>query len=511
MTAAYLNRGSKVYMWGLAAVLIAVSTAPILILYAQALVKLLTENSFKVPQISIGLLLRSLSLSLVSTLLCTLLGIASALFVWSCRPKAASRLMSMLLICALIPHFIHVHSWIKAADFLNNILGYLIPLSPDFTGNGAVIWTTAMSYLPFTAGLGYLGFKSLPAGTIDLLKTEDDSFKSFLRIIVPYSLPFVLTGMIFVFLITINDFAIPSVFGVSVYALELFALFSAGGNIYAIALAASPLVLLSVILLAVFLKLASSIDLTDDFSNAGSPYERSPAGGVVLAVFAGIPVAAMVAESLKVKEIVEVLIRSTGQISYSLLTSMLTAVIAVLPAALFSYLRSHTRKGRWVTILLALPFLIPSAMLGLSLISFWNKSILSDIYTSPVMPSIGLAIRFGILAILYMSYRFDRIDREITDAMKLEISAAGGFFRIVLPLLARDMAACMMLIFALSMGEYGIVLLLTPPGYQMVTVKIYNYIHYGASEIVFALNMIVLLSVLAAGSIIMKLYRKRNI
>lgn len=503
-------RSLKFSIWGLSAVLLAVMTAPILFLYAKAVLKLLTESGFAVPAVNIGLFFRSLLLTLESTLLCAVMGFIAALFIWGFESNVRSRLIGILVICALIPHFIHVHSWIKAVDLVNSAIQDLTPFSPNFTGRGAVIWTTAISYLPFTAALTYLGFSSVPAQTLDMIKTEDDTYRSFSRIILPYSAPFILTGMIFVFLITINDFAIPSVFGVSVYALELFALFSAGSDIYSVALAAAPLMILSVVLLAVFLRLISRGEFPDDFSSGRSPYRRSRSGGAVLVVFAGIPAAAMIVESLKVREIADVLSQSAGQITYSFLISVLTAFTVVIPAALYSYLRSRTGGGKVITILLSLPFLIPSAILGLSLISFWNTPLLSALYMSPVMPAIGLTVRFGILAILFMSYRFARIDREISDSLRLDVSAAKAFFSVVLPMMLKDITACLLLVFALAMGEYGVVLLITPPGYQMMTIKIYNYIHYGASEIVFALNMTILAGVLVAGILVMRLYKPKG-
>jgi len=109
-----------------------------------------------------------------------------------------------------------------------------------------------------------------------------------------------------------------------------------------------------------------------------------------------------------------------------------------------------------------------------------------------------------------MSFRFDRIDRDLSDSARLEVSAAERFFKVILPLTIKDVSACMLLIFALAMGEYAIVILITPPGFQMITVKIYNYIHYGASEIVFALNMTIFFTVIAAGAILMRIYREER-
>lgn len=492
-------------------------TGPLFLLYGKAILRLLFREEFKVPSINMALFARSIGISVASTILCTVFGAFCALFVWSLSHGTRRKAFYALLICALIPPFIHVHSWIKAVDYLNGIILDISGVGFNFTGTGAVVWTTAFSYLPFTAVLFYLGFMSIPAEVLELTQVEGHPFKVFQRIIIPFTTNYLLIGFIFVFLITVNDYSIASVFGVSVYALELFALYSAGGDIYAIAFTALPLIGLAAGLMILISFLTKDRGIKENFTHSFNPFTGVPfirrtagAGGVILFVFAGVPVIAMVTESFRAAGFLGIIRDSAGQIAYSFIISILTAFLAVIPATLYAYIRNRSGRGRFVTFLLAFPFLIPSAILGLSLIAAWNSGILSAIYTSAVMPAVGLAARFGILAVLYMSFRFERIDKDLTDAVRLDYSAAAGFFRVVLPMIRQDVLACMLMIFALSMGEYGIVLLITPPGYQMVTIKIYNYIHYGASEIVFALNLTIFLSILMTGLLLIRLLRTQD-
>ncbi|MHB8963146.1 MAG: ABC transporter permease [Saccharofermentanales bacterium] len=489
-------------------------TGPLFLLYGKAVIRLLFRDDFGIPPINAALFVRSIGICIASTILCTAFGALSALFVWSLSHGTRNKVFYALLICALIPPFIHVHSWIKAVDFLNGIILGISGIGFNFTGTGAVIWTTALSYLPFAAILFYLGLRSIPAEVLELTQMEGHPFKVFSRIVLPYTVHYTLIGFIFVFLITINDYSIASVFGVSVYALELFALFSAGGDIYAIAFTALPLIGLAAGLMLLISFLTKDRGLAENFTRSFNPFTGVPsirraagAGGLILFVFASVPVIAMAAESFHAAGFFRILKDSAGQIAYSFFISVMTAFLAVIPATLYAYVRSRSGGRRVVVFLLAFPFLIPSAILGLSLIAVWNNGILSAVYTSAVMPAVGLAARFGILAILYMSYRFERIDRDLTDAVRMDYSASTGFFRVVLPMIRQDVLACLLMVFALSMGEYGIVLLLTPPGYQMVTIKIYNYIHYGASEIVFALNLTIFLSILLAGLLLIRLIR----
>ncbi len=49
------------------------------------------------------------------------------------------------------------------------------------------------------------------------------------------------------------------------------------------------------------------------------------------------------------------------------------------------------------------------------------------------------------------------------------------------------------MVFLLTLGEEGIPLILMPPGYETLAVKVYNYLHYGASELVSGFCLITVL------------------
>jgi len=467
--------------------------------------------------ISGSLFLRSILINVSATALCCAFGVLAALGIWTFFGRWFKQVFIAVLLCALIPPFIHVHSWIKAMDSLNALIEALSGIFLNFTGVGAVIWTTAFSYLPFTVSFCLMGLFCIPQDGLDILKIEIRPKILFRKCIVPYLLPYVLISALFVFLITMNDYAIPSVFGVNVFALELFSLFSASGNLYAIALSSVPLILLSAGLLCVFALVAKRYEMTNDPVLNENPFTKEKfmkragsAGTVVLILFAAIPVGSMVVESFFAKGFLQILADSGKEIAYSFLISGGAAILAVIPSALLSYLWYRSKQKQGLLFLLSFPFLIPSAILGLSLIAFWNQGVLIGVYQSAFMPVIGLTTRFAILSILFLIVRISRIEQNLMDAMHLSYSFFKGFFHVLLPMIWKDLVTCALLTFSLSMGEYGIVILVTPPGYQMLTIKIYNYLHYGASEVVFALNLFVFLVVVLAGVTIFQLYKPRK-
>ena len=54
-----------------------------------------------------------------------------------------------------------------------------------------------------------------------------------------------------------------------------------------------------------------------------------------------------------------------------------------------------------------------------------------------------------------------------------------------------------MLVFTLSLGELGATLLVAPAGKGTLTMKIYNFLHYGATEAVSSLCLTMLFLILA--------------
>ncbi len=507
----------KLTKTGITAILITVTVFPVLFLFGKALFLLATQENFIIPGINISLFGRSVGINIISTLMCSIMGLASACFIWTFFGKYRMKAFFATVFFALIPPFIHVHSWIKAIDFINGIIYESTGFIFDFTGVSAVVITTSFSYLPYTMALCLFGLLSIPDEVLESVKTENFSRKIYTKIILPYVSAYIYLGALFVFLININEYAIPSVFGVNVYALELFALYSASGNMYATALSSWPLIVISAILLVLIALKTRKTDLSENFAQNENPFSDesvmgivSLTGGILLFLFAAIPLISMIVESFTVVDLGQIIVSSSEQFIYTFVISGITAGLVVFIASIYSYLKFYNHKNKLPVILFVIPFVLPSSILGLSIISFFNRGILRSLYTSPFMPVAGLFARFFVLAILYFSIRFIRIDKSLSDTLKLNHSFTGGYFRVVLPLLKTDMVTCFLLIFSLSVSEYGIVHLITPPGYQMLTIKIYNYLHYGSSEVVFALNLAVLIIVLLSASVVALLFRTRR-
>jgi iron(III) transport system permease protein len=98
-----------------------------------------------------------------------------------------------------------------------------------------------------------------------------------------------------------------------------------------------------------------------------------------------------------------------------------------------------------------------------------------------------------------------RMDRSLFDAaLILQKNRRQTLFRVHLPLLSGAYAGAGLLAAVLTAGELGATLLLVPPGAGTLTLKIYNYLHYGQSEVVSGLCLLLYLIALSIGFILQR-------
>jgi iron(III) transport system permease protein len=320
---------------------------------------------------------------------------------------------------------------------------------------------------------------------------EVNGKKAFLKLYFSFVFPSLCIGGLLVFLLNINDYGIASVFGVNVFALELYSRFSAGNSVYSVFLSGLPLFFLCMALMALFGFYISQGNFPFSAMKGKNPFKKDkflkiPAvlGLFVLGLFVLVPLLNLWYEVLRVKEVLVILSDSANEIGYSLFISALTALLCFIPALLFAYFFYKSKLRIWFLALAALSFVIPSPIGGLSVIEMWNTPLLGFIYSSPIMPALALTARFAFIEAVILSVAISKVDKALLENMTLHYPGFFGFFKCMAHLIWKEAFAGILIVFALSVGEFGITLLVTPPGYQMLTIKIYNYLHYGASEIV---------------------------
>jgi iron(III) transport system permease protein len=336
--------------------------------------------------------------------------------------------------------------------------------------------------------------------------------QSLLRIVLPLSAPSLLTGAGIVFLLSILDYSVPSLLEVHVYAMEIFAEFSASNSPERAFVMAMPLLLLAVCAIAAILKPLRALTLRAVLHRpTWSNPPRWPhcvtvlqwAVGLLLVAQALSPFIVTISLGGAARHLASTVAQAWGEAVYSLWTSGLGALLS-LPLALLaarSLLHAGPLSGlRWLLVIA--PLAIPASLVGIGLIILSNRPGLNTSAVTAMMPALVGTTRFTPLATLVLLAQLRRTDALLFDAAK--VFQSGWFrrqFQVSMPLLAPGFLVGAGVIFALSMGELGATLMVIPPGHATLTLRIYNYLHYGASDTVAGLCLALAAGVLIAGAV----------
>jgi iron(III) transport system permease protein len=114
----------------------------------------------------------------------------------------------------------------------------------------------------------------------------------------------------------------------------------------------------------------------------------------------------------------------------------------------------------------------------------------------------ALARYAPIAALILIAARRRINSRLIEAAALLETKPIRTWLLIRLPLLAPGLLAAAGVVFTLTLGELSATLLVSPPGQPTLTMRIYNYLHYGASETVAGLTLALTGTVLVFGLLV---------
>jgi iron(III) transport system permease protein len=149
----------------------------------------------------------------------------------------------------------------------------------------------------------------------------------------------------------------------------------------------------------------------------------------------------------------------------------------------------------WFIILI--PLAIPSPLIGIGMIMMGNVPVLSSVYPAFIMPALVSVVKFAPFAAIILSIQMRGIDPLLFDAAAIFTrSRINTWSRIHLPLLAPGLVVSAGILAALTLAELGATLIVSPPGHTTITMRIYNYLHYGSSSDVAGLCLIVTLLIL---------------
>lgn len=190
---------------------------------------------------------RSIVISFKTTLICLLLGYPIA-YILSNMKKSVAGFISVLFFVPMWMNFVlRTYAW-------NAILEYVVPGLGELLGlEGSVLMVLVYDFLPFMVLPLYNTLSKLDRSLLEASRDLGaNSFTTFFRVVLPLSVPGIVSGITMVFIPAITAFTVPELIGHGKYHLygteieQAFKLLSGQGD-YAVGSTLSIILLISVL------------------------------------------------------------------------------------------------------------------------------------------------------------------------------------------------------------------------------------------------------------------------
>jgi iron(III) transport system permease protein len=420
----------------------------------------------------------------------------------------------LFLIPLLIPPYIIAVSWF---DLLGRegLLTHLFGIAAIRTSAGllfglpgcvAVLFST---YLPIPMLLTMLFLRTISPRLEEVGRLVSSWPGIMKTITLPLILPGVLLAALLVFLLSFGEFSVPNFLRYDVFPVESFTQFAAFYNFKTATAAATPLLVVTLLLLlaeAGFLRdRTSQLDPLPEievFPLIGvGVYRKWLFGLVGIAgfVIVIVPLVALGIQSADLNAYTEAFNRAGGSLSRSLVYAATGATLLTLLGFCTGYLIQTRALRCWRSVdsLTIFLFALPGTVIGVGLISLWNTSWTNFIYTTPVIIILGYLAKYTALTSRISVTQLARIPASMEEAA--QVAGAGWFRRmvfIVAPLSRRGLLAGWMVGYIFSLRDTGISMIVYPAGHETLPVRIFTLMANGSPQLIAALCIIMITATL---------------
>jgi ABC-type Fe3+ transport system permease subunit/DNA-binding beta-propeller fold protein YncE len=456
------------------------------------------------------LLKNSVFVAGLTTLLACALGFLAALWLVGLKASWRNRFLALGVIAFALPPFLVSNCWL------------------DLAGSGG-----GRSWLPFNLAStgGTVLLLSLIAWPIPLLavwsawrrlepaQLESDpavtGWQLIRGLLWPSSRSALTQAAVLVFVLALNNFAVPAILQVKVFPAEMWVRFTATLDAAGAFRLSWPLVVGPMLLL---LWLRRRDVPWPRFSGPASPLVfRQQLGSawwlgcgtltmLVCLLSVGLPVVRLLAAQRTWSELPAAFAAGTSAVNHSFWCAAFAASLVIglglagTAAQAFSlgHANIRNRATQFLGWILWLPFLVPGVLLGIGLIAVFNRSWTSAFYQSSGIVILAFAIRYVAAGWHGAEHAFQAADRDLLDAARLEGVSRWQMARYVLiPQIGATLAAAWYIVFLLCLWDVESMILIVPPGGETLAVRIFNFLHYGHNAQVNALCLVLLALALA--------------
>ena len=469
----------------------------------------------------------TLSLVLITEILCLPVGIVIAWFLFRSNLLGARLWIGILILAALIPLPIYSAAWLGAFGNLGRL--QVFGSSPFLVGRLGAGVVHALAALPWVVLLAGIGLVSVESEVEESARLDHSTAWVAFHVTLRRAIGEVAASALVVAVLTAGDMSVTDLLQIRTYAEEIYLESILGENpASTVRTAIVPLLVLGPLIwimvrdgsAGVSARFASiqvrptPIELHRWRISVGILLGLFLASGLLLPIYGliwragrvGGDVALGVYPHWSISGFAGTLRDAFDDSSEALVNSLiLSSVAATMTTALAWTLSWFCRESKpWrglVLLTVSISLATPGPVIGIAFkIAYRSTGAISD---TPAIVILGLVSRFLPFAVLILWPLIRSLPRELMDTA--EISGYAGWGRVLkvaIPDSHHGIKTCWAAVFALSFGELSVTNFLLPPGMTTISMRVWTLLHTGVESHLAGVTLVMLGSVALAGSLV---------
>ncbi len=441
------------------------------------------------------LLQNSLLVASATTVAACVLGFVAALLV-AAVPQRIQRCLVILATAALaLPPFLVTNAWLDLLG-VNGALRAWLPLN-IFSLSGAV-WVLALLYWPLPFLLVVGEWRKIEAAQLEI-EPAMRGLQLIRWLLWPAARGALALAAALVFVLALNNFAVPAILQVKVFPAEIWVAFNSNLDARAALMTSWPMVVAPLALL-LFVRSGTTPWPRPDGGFAAAAFRRQlgdpllVTGGVVMLVLVafsvGAPLAQLAGTPRTWTEFLPAATAGLNALGNSAAYAGTAALLAVVLA--LALWRVRPAGGLWLL------FFIPGTLLGVVLAFGFSSSGMTWFFRSAAVVVFSFVLRYVAIAWSASRAAMRGLDRDLIDAARVAGASRWQVFRVaVWPQIAPQVVAAGYVVYLLCLWDVETLVLIVPPGGETLALRIFNLLHYGHNAQVNALCVLLLLLALA--------------
>jgi iron(III) transport system permease protein len=357
----------------------------------------------------------------------------------------------------------------------------------------------AVTFAPVVTSLVAVAVLGIDASLEEAARVVASPWRVATRILVPAARPALALAAIVVFALSISELGVPMFLRVDVFPAAVFARLGgvdyAPGEAFALVL---PLVPIALGLLVLERKLVGPGSVAVRGLRRmraiplplGSARRAMALVACVVAALSIAPIAALVWSAAPA------LTRVSEWLGDAVWTSLLAAGAAAAVISAVGLVLGHASArqlagARWLDGLAVLAFVMPASVLGVGLISAWNRPATAFVYGTMFILVVGFVARYAVIGIRVIAASVQQMPVQLEEAAATCGAAfARRLLLVVLPVNARGVGFALLMAVVFCLRDLETSVLFYPPGGEPLTVRIFTLEANGAPSVVAALSVV---------------------